>query len=212
MEERIRHLEGVTDASIDFASGKLTLEVQNKNHIERILKQSSEIIRQIESHVEIVHEKRKDESEEVEEPKIKKELVNLAVGGVFFLVPTVFVLNFWVEFTLYFISYFIVGREVLIKSFKNILRGEVFDENFLMSLATIGAFAVKQFPEGVAVMLFYQIGELFQDIAVNKSRKSISGLMDIRPDYANIKEGNDMPARGGRGRRRFRAGRRDYAS
>lgn len=84
-----------------------------------------------------------------------------------------------------------MGGEVVLKAAKNIVRGQVFDENFLMSVATIGAFAIQEFPEGVAVMLFYQVGELFQDIAVNRSRRSIKALMDIRPDYANLKIGDE---------------------
>lgn len=91
---------------------------------------------------------------------------------------------------IYLIAYLIVGFEILRKAVRNIFRGKIFDENFLMSIATIGAFLIGEFPEAVAVMLFYQIGELFQSYAVGKSRKSIASLMDIRPDYANIeKEG-----------------------
>ncbi len=89
---------------------------------------------------------------------------------------------------LFIISYIIVGYDILKKAVKNIFRGKVFDENFLMAVATIGAFAVQEFPEAVAVMLFYQVGELFQSYAVDKSRKSISNLVDIRPDYANIEK------------------------
>ena len=87
---------------------------------------------------------------------------------------------------IYLTAYLIVGGDVVLKAFRNILKGQIFDENFLMSLATIGAFIIGEYPEGVAVMLFYQIGELFQDYAINKSRKSIADLMDIRPDYANV--------------------------
>lgn len=89
---------------------------------------------------------------------------------------------------LFIISYIIVGYDILKKAVKNIFRGKVFDENFLMAVATIGAFVVQEFPEAVAVMLFYQVGELFQSYAVDKSRKSISNLVDIRPDYANIEK------------------------
>lgn len=89
---------------------------------------------------------------------------------------------------LFIISYIIVGYDILKKAVKNIFRGKVFDENFLMAVATIGAFAVQEFPEAVAVMLFYQVGELFQSYAVDKSRKSISNLVNIRPDYANIEK------------------------
>ena len=92
----------------------------------------------------------------------------------------------WLHFLLYLIPYAIVGRNVLWTAVRNIRAGQVFDENFLMSVATIGAFACGEFPEGVAVMLFYQVGALFENIAVARSRKSITDLMDIRPDYANI--------------------------
>ena len=94
--------------------------------------------------------------------------------------------NIWFSNCFFIVSYLVVGLDILKKAFRNIFRGKVFDENFLMSVATIGAFAISEFPEAVAVMLFYQIGELFQSYAVDKSRKSISSLMDIRPDYANL--------------------------
>ena len=94
--------------------------------------------------------------------------------------------NVWINNIIFLISYLLVGIKILKKAIKNILRGKVFDENFLMSLATVGAFAVGEFPEASMVMILYQIGELFQDYAVNKSRKSIASLMDIRPDYANV--------------------------
>ena len=84
-------------------------------------------------------------------------------------------------------SYIIVGFEIIKKAVRNIFRGKVFDENFLMTVATVGAIATGEFPEAVAVMLFYQVGELFQSYAIDKSRKSIASLMDIRPDYANVK-------------------------
>ena len=94
--------------------------------------------------------------------------------------------NEWINNVIFIISYIIVGFEILRKAIRNIFRGKVFDENFLMSVATLGAFGIGEFPEAVAVMLFYQIGELFQSYAVDKSRKSIASLMDIRPDYANV--------------------------
>ena len=89
---------------------------------------------------------------------------------------------------IYIASYIIVGYEILIRAVKNIFRGEMFDENFLMAVATIGAFAISKYSEAVAVMLFYQVGELFQDYAVDKSKKSIESLMDIRPDFANVEK------------------------
>ena len=123
-------------------------------------------------------------------------LVQLLLGASFFAVGLI--LNLFPSITVYlsvaffFISYGILGFEVLLRAFKNITQGQVFDENFLMSIATIGAFIIGEFPEAVAVMLFYQIGEYFQETAVQKSRRSIAELMDIRPDYANIKMGEDL--------------------
>ncbi|MBF0746617.1 cadmium-translocating P-type ATPase [Gemella sp. 19428wG2_WT2a] len=100
--------------------------------------------------------------------------------------------NEWLQIALFIISYIIVGGDVVNRAVKNIFKGQVFDENFLMSIATIGAFFIGEYPEGVAVMLFYQVGELFQSYAVGKSRKSIASLMDIRPDYANVKKGDEL--------------------
>ena len=100
--------------------------------------------------------------------------------------------NIWITNIIYIISYLVVGLEILRKAIRNIIRGKVFDENFLMAVATIGAFVIGKFPEAVAVMLFYQIGELFQDYAVDKSRKSIASLMDIRPDFANVERNGDV--------------------
>ena len=95
-------------------------------------------------------------------------------------------LNKWVEFLLFLVPYLIIGYDILKKAIKGIAKGQVFDENFLMAVATIGAVALGDFAEGAAVMLFYQIGELFQSVAVGKSRRNITSLMDIRPDYANV--------------------------
>ena len=122
---------------------------------------------------------------------MKKRLYKIIVSAILFLIAIIIPFkNIWIKRAIFIVSYIIVGFEILKKAFKNIKRGKVFDENFLMSVATIGAFAIGEFPEAVAVMLFYQVGELFQSYAVDKSRKSISSLMDIRPDYANLlKEG-----------------------
>lgn len=129
---------------------------------------------------------------------MKKRLYKIIISAILFVIALIVMFpNIWINSAIYVFSYLIVGFEILKKAVRNIKRGKVFDENFLMSVATIGAFAIGEFPEAVAVMLFYQIGELFQDFAVDKSRKSISSLMDIRPDYANVlrdgKEGKIDP-------------------
>ena len=118
---------------------------------------------------------------------MKKELYKIIISAILFIIALVVPFSsIWINRCIFIVSYLIVAFEVLKEALENITKGELFDENFLMSVATIGAFAIGEFPEAVAVMLFYQIGELFQDYAVDKSRKSISSLMDIRPDYANV--------------------------
>ena len=127
--------------------------------------------------------------------KQKKSLIRIIVSavllGIAFLIQKTVDAPFWVYLLIYLVPYFTVGYDVLIKSARNIAHGDVFDENFLMSLATIGAFFTGEYVEAVFVMLFYQVGELFQSIAVGKSRKSISALMDIRPDSACVVRGGE---------------------
>lgn len=118
---------------------------------------------------------------------MKKEIIKIVIALILFLVALIVPLeNQLINNGLFVISYLIVGLEIVLKAIRNIFKGKVFDENFLMAIATIGAFVIGEYPEAVAVMLFYQIGEAFQDYAVDKSRKSIISLMDIRPDFANI--------------------------
>ena len=118
---------------------------------------------------------------------MKKRAIKIIIAFILFVISLIIKFeNVWINNIIYIISYIIVGLDIVYKAFRNIIRGKVFDENFLMTIATIGAFVIGEFPEAVAVMLFYQIGELFQSYAVDKSRKSISQLMDIRPDFANV--------------------------
>ena len=125
--------------------------------------------------------------------KLKKRMLRIMIGSILlFLGIFLKTDSHWAEFGIFFFSYVIVGGDIITKAARNILRGQVFDENFLMSIATIGAFMIGEYPEGIAVMLFYQAGDLLQSYAVNKSRKSIAALMDIRPDYANVKCGDTL--------------------
>ena len=120
---------------------------------------------------------------------MKKKGIKIIIALILFLIALIIDFgNVWINNVIYIIAYIIVGFEIVRKALRNITRGKVFDENFLMTVATIGAFGIGEFPEAVAVMLFYQVGELFQSYAVDKSRKSIANLMDIRPDYANIEK------------------------
>ncbi len=118
---------------------------------------------------------------------MKKKAIKIIIALILYLLAIIIKFeNELINDIIFIVSYIIVGFEILKKAIRNICRGKVFDENFLMAVATLGAFGIGEYPEAVAVMLFYQIGELFQSYAVDKSRKSISSLMDIRPDYANI--------------------------
>ena len=124
---------------------------------------------------------------------MKKRGVKIIIAFILFILAMLITFpNEWINKGIFIISYLIVGLDIVLKAIRNIFRGKVFDENFLMALATIGAFAIGEFPEAVAVMLFYQVGELFQSYAVDKSRKSIVSLMYIRPDYANVKRNNEI--------------------
>ena len=122
--------------------------------------------------------------------KQKRMLIRVIVSAVLFVVCMLLPLTGWVRLLVFLAPYLIIGWDVLWRAVRNIAHGQVFDENFLMALATVGALAIGEYPEAVFVMLFYQVGELFQSYAVDQSRKSITALMDIRPDYANM-EGPD---------------------
>ena len=129
--------------------------------------------------------------------KQKKKLAEIIIGAVLFAVALIIdgvadTDNKLTMFIVYFIPYIFIGWDVLLKSLKNICHGQIFDENFLMSIATIGALCIQEYPEASAVMLFFKVGEFFENYAVGKSRKSISDIMEIRPDYANVEENGEL--------------------
>ena len=121
--------------------------------------------------------------------EMKLQLYKIIISIILLIIA--FIINSKINIIFFLLSYIVVGYKIIYKAFRNIIKGKVFDENFLMTVATLGAFYINEIPEAVTVMLFYQIGEFFQDYAVDKSRKSISSLMDIRPDYANVYDGKD---------------------
>ena len=131
------------------------------------------------------HHEHEDENE-------KSPLLRIGLAIAVFLCGTFLPVEGVVKFAVFFVAYLIAGGDILLKAFRNIIKGEVFDENFLMSIATFGAFFIREYPEAVMVMILYQVGEYFQDKAVDKSRKSISTLMDIRPDYANVEQNGEL--------------------
>ena len=192
VERKINTLEGIKEATVDFLGKKIVVladEISENELVELIQTEVDKIEDGVKVFVPKV-QAGESSSEEEDTGKIKKKLL---IGGILFVLG-IFVPKtlFIPKLAVFLVSYLVIGGDVLLSAFKNILNGQVFDENFLMAIATIGAFAIGEYPEGVAVMLFYQLGELLQGIAVNNSRKSIVSLMDIRPDYANIKVGEGI--------------------
>jgi Cd2+/Zn2+-exporting ATPase len=185
---------------VDSSVQKLTIETQNAGLWNDIITSTSGIIKELEPSIELrdvrdavlFPDEGGKKVAEVPAPawlrwaSLILGATLFVVGMVFDYVPSISLAPFmWLA--VFLASYILVGGEVFVKAVKNIARGEIFDENFLMGIATIGAFAIGEYPEGAAVMIFYRVGEAFQDYAVGRSRKSISALMDIRPDYANLK-------------------------
>ena len=192
VERKINTLEGIKEATVDFLGKKIVVladEISENELVELIQTEVDKIEDGVKVFVPKV-QAGESSSEEEDTGKIKKKLL---IGGILFVLG-IFVPKtlFIPKLAVFLVSYLVIGGDVLLSAFKNILNGQVFDENFLMAIATVGAFAIGEYPEGVAVMLFYQLGELLQGIAVNNSRKSIVSLMDIRPDYANIKVGEGI--------------------
>ncbi|MDR5658424.1 heavy metal translocating P-type ATPase [Serpentinicella sp. ANB-PHB4] len=187
IESQIKNLAGVKKASVDFVSRKLMIEANNKSDLKRIVEEAEVIIKKIEPDVKVIAvEENLNKENDHEVNNNKNELIKLAVGGTLFGIGLILDLSSSLNLMIFLLSYMIVGGEIVLKATNNIRRGQVFDENFLMSIATIGAFIIGEYPEGVAVMLFYKVGAFFQDLAVNRSRRSISALMDIRPDFARV--------------------------
>lgn len=197
IETEIKNIEGIKFASVDYVSKRLTGEAESNTNVPMLVEKIESIVKKIEPDVKIALVKnpsksKMEEKDDDDEEGHKKEIVELVIGGTLFVVGLIFKFQNWLELTIFLISYIIVGRKVVLSAIKGIVRGQVFSEHFLMSVATIGAFFVGEYPEGVAVMLFYLVGELFEDMAVDNSRKSISELMDIRPDYANLQVGEEL--------------------
>ena len=193
IENEIRSLDYIKNASLNFSTKNLHIETY-ADESDNVSEQIKKIIKEVEPTVNIFEKSIQNKKTVTAETDKKKiiETLKLAIGAVIFLIALLFKLPGYLKFSLYLISYLLTGFDVLIRAFKNIIRGKIFDESFLMTVATAGAFAIKQFPEGAAVMLFYKTGEYLQNIAVNNSRKSIASLMAIRPEYANLKHGMEI--------------------
>lgn len=180
IERSVQQIKGVEQAQVDFMSTKLTIVAPEKD-IERISDEAKEIVYKLEPDVEV----NSVQTEKAEEDS-KGKIIQILVAIIALVFLAIFTLAMPWKLIAYLILYFWIGYDVLKTAITNIFHGEIFDENFLMAIATVGAIAIGEYPEAVAVMLFYQVGEFFQDYAVAKSRKSISSLLAIRPDSANL--------------------------
>jgi Zn2+/Cd2+-exporting ATPase len=187
IQESLNNLAGVNQAEIIFATQKLNLDIDENINKVTLLDEIKKVILLIEPEAKIIEINRSSTPEKTMPSNLNKDNLFLCIGTVLFFIGIILKSSFWIEIVIFASSYLIVGKSVVIKSIYNIRKGQVFDENFLMTIATLGAFAIKEFPEAVAVMLFYRVGQLLESIAVNKSRSSIKSLMDIKAQYANLK-------------------------
>ena len=195
INEKVSKLDEIKSCNLNFISKKLTLNIDEQYDEEDIINKVIKIIDDTEPglNIQIVSsEDNKIDSEKIEvnHDIDKKDLIKLIIGAIvyiFGIYQTATGFESQYSWIIFLVAYIIVGGEVLIKAIRNAVKGSLFDENFLMAIATVGALAIGELPEAVGVMLFYQIGEFLQGIAVGKSRRSITSLMEIRPDYANLK-------------------------
>lgn len=191
IEAYVRKMDNIRDASMNFSQGVLFVELQDASRSEDTIKAIMAVIPTLEDGVTVELEKTTEE----EKPSRMfsfQENARLYLGILLFAAAVVLEAQSW-SVWLFLAAYVMAGGKVVYIALRNILKGEVFDENFLMSVATIGALAIGSYEEAVAVMIFYEIGEMFQSYAVNRSRKSISSLMNIRADYANLwKDGKEV--------------------
>lgn len=200
INEKVGKLEEIESSNLNFINKKLSLEINKSVNEKELLDTVVGIINDTEPglDIQINYEKERNTNSVKEEPKSdvnKADLIKLIIGAVVYIFGIYqTATGFESQFSnlIFLIAYIIVGGEVLLKAVKNAFKGRMFDENFLMAIATVGALAIGELPEAVGVMLFYQVGEFLQGMAVGKSRKSITALMQIRPDSANLKIGSDI--------------------
>jgi Zn2+/Cd2+-exporting ATPase len=196
IERTVSVMEGVQAVTVSPVT--TILNVKFGSHLaDRITRLVEGAVHKHEPEITVMDNDRKEDAHDGEDAsgiEGKGEIIKLIAGAVIFVVGMVLDKFFlkeahsYIRLAVFIAAYLVLGGNVVLRALKNIARGQVFDENFLMSVATIGAFAIGEYPEAAGVMLFYQIGEIFQDLAVKRSKKSITSLMDIRPDYANLKK------------------------
>lgn len=194
IEKDVNKLEGVSFASVDFVSKTLTVDITDTAKLEKLTQQVEGIVKRYDSNIIMIEKNSEKPAVNQKSEDIKKWInrIRLIIGSVLFVLGLVLSLDETARLIVFLLSYSLIGGDIVFRAARDLVKGRVFDESFLMSVATIGAFAIGVYPEGVAVMLFYKIGEALQRLAVNRSRKSISALMDIKPEYANLKKGSKI--------------------
>lgn len=183
IEEKVGKMEGVKESNLNFTTTTLNVKLERKVKEEHAINEIKKIVEALEPHVKV--EKKISGKTNVQRAKFEVK-PTLIIGTILYLIAVIGDFKGALALILFVASYLLIGGKVVLTAIKNIARGQLFDENFLMTVATIGAFSISEYPEAVAVMLFYEIGETIQGYAVNKSRSSISSLMDIRAEYANL--------------------------
>lgn len=194
IENDVNKLDGVSFANVDFVSKTLTLDINDINMLERLTQEAKGIVKRYDSDIVMIEKNSETPAVNQKNEDIKKWVDNIRhiIGTILFVLGLLLPLDKGAKLIIFLLSYALIGGDIVFRAARDLLKGRVFDENFLMSIATIGAFAIGEYPEGVAVMLFYKVGEALQKVAVNRSRKSISALMDIKPEYANLKKGDEI--------------------
>lgn len=190
IEEKVSKMDSISDCNINFITKELKVTIKDDFEKNEEIEKIAKLIDIIEPGLKVKEKTEKSQNTDDNEEGTSNEKVKLAriaLGIITFIIGLKTDL-----FIVYLISYLLFGYDIIIKAFKNLLKGKIFDENFLMSVATIGAFLIKEFPEAVAVMLFYQIGEYFQEKAVGKSRRAIQSLVNIKAEYATRENGEKV--------------------
>ncbi len=192
IEENVKKIENIQSVYLNFMNKEIIIEFQNLKDKKRIINEVTKIVKKIEPGVKVFEKELKEDfGEETRESAVVK-LVRLLVGLGMLAMGMLIDMPDYINLTLFIIAYLITGYDVIWGALRNITRGQIFDEKFLMFIATFCAFFIKEYNEAVAVMIFYQLGEFFQDRAVEKSRKSIKGLMNIVPETATVIDGEDI--------------------
>lgn len=189
IEDRISRMDTITSASVNFADSSLSIELRERDRLEDTLAQIREIVDSVEPGVRLVKGEQNEKGED--SSFFSRERIILGLGILGFIGAILMPASLG-KTILFILAYLVIGGRVLLLAGKNITRGRVFDENFLMTIATLGAIGIGEYPEAVSVMLFYRIGEEFQEAAVNRSRRSIKSLINIKPDRANLLVNGDI--------------------